>query len=124
MFEYIIYDKKESTYTFVDLNMMSCDEYREILNKVEFDEEDRYYYLPNRYNFHDSEIVEEYINTVNDVKLQNELEYVFYGKGKFGRFKDTLRKYNMLDNYYKFREDYLKEMAIDWCKENNLEYDG
>lgn len=121
-FEHIVYDKRENTYIFLDSMSMSSEEYEKMSDEIEFDEQERYYYLPSKYNFHDSEIVEEYINIVNDVKIQNELEYVFYGKGKFGRFKDVLRRYDMLDSYYKFREDYLKELAIDWCEENKLEY--
>ena len=122
-FEYIIYDKKENNYIFVDLNMMFYDEYEEILEKVEFDEKDRLYRLHNRYNFHDSEIIEEYINSVNNEKIQKELEFSFYGKGKYRKFKDTLARHNILDNYYKFREKYLKEIAIEWCNENKLEYE-
>ena len=37
--------------------------------------------------------------------------------------QETLRKNKMEDDYYKFREEYLKNMAIDWCKKNNIEYE-
>ena len=50
-YEYIVYDKKENDFIFIDLNMMSMQEYEELTDKIEEDEEERYYYLPNSYVF-------------------------------------------------------------------------
>ena len=63
-YEYIVYDKKENDFIFIDLNMMSMQEYEELTDKIEEDEEERYYYLPNSYVFHDSELIEEYIDGI------------------------------------------------------------
>ena len=123
MYEYIVYNKKENDFIFIDLNLMSVKEYEEIINKIEEDEEEKYCYLPSKYIFHDSELIEEYIENVNNSKIQEDLEHAFYGRGKYRRFKDTLRRYNKEDEYYKFRYDYLKEMAIEWCKKNKIEFE-
>ena len=47
---------------------------------LEEDEEERYYYLPSSYVFHDSELVEEYIDEIKNENIQEELEdaYVSY----------------------------------------------
>lgn len=122
-YEYIVYDKKENDFIFIDLNIMFMEEYKKLINKIEIDEEERYFYLPSSYIFHDSEIIEEYIDGIENRKIQEELEDVFYGKGKYRRFKETLRKYRMEDDYYSFREEYFKNMAIEWCKKFNIEYE-
>lgn len=122
-YEYIVYDKKENEYIFVDEMFMGLSEYKELMEKFEFDEENRYFFLPNKYIFHDSEIAEEYIYSVRDGKVQNELEYSFCGKERYRKFKETLRRYKLLDDYYSFRENYLKNMAIEWCKKYNFEYE-
>ena len=122
-YEYIVYDKKDNNFICIDLKMMSMQEYEELINKIEDDEEERYYYLPSLYVFHDSELIEEYINGVKNEKIQEELEDKFYGKGKYRSFKETLRKYGIEDDYYNFREKYLENMAIEWCEKNNIEYE-
>ena len=122
-YEYIVYDKKENDFIFIDLNMMSMQEYEELTDKIEEDEEERYYYLPNSYVFHDSEFIEEYIDEIKNENIQEELEDAFYGKGKYRRFKETLRKFRIENDYYNFREEYLKNMAIEWCQKNNIEYE-
>lgn len=97
-FEYIVFDKKENNFIFIDLNMMATDEYEEISEKIELDEEDRYYYLPSGYKFHDSELIEEYISNIKNENIQTELEYAFYDRGKYRRFNETLRKNKMEDD--------------------------
>lgn len=92
-YEYIVYDKKENDFIFIDLNMMSMQEY------------------------------EEYIDEIKNENIQEELEDAFYGKGKYRRFKETLRKFRIENDYYNFREEYLKNMAIEWCQKNNIEYE-
>ena len=122
-FEHIVYDKQENDFIFIDSNIMSMAEYEEIIDKIDRDEEDRYYYLPSTYEFHDSEVIEEYIGNIKNEYIQEELEESFYGRGKYRRFRDTLRKYRIEDDYYNFREKYLKDMAIEWCKKNSIEYE-
>lgn len=122
-YEYIVYDKKENDFIFIDLNMISMQEYEEVIDKIEKDEEERYYYLPNSYVFHDSELIEEYIDGIEDENIKDELEEEFYGKGKYRRFKETLKKYKIENGYYNFRKRYLKNMAIEWCQKNNIKYD-
>lgn len=103
-YEYIVYDKKENNFIFIDINIMSMQEYEELIDKIEEDKKERYYYLPSSYVFHDWELIEKYIDEIKNKNIQEELEDAFYGKGKYRRFKDTLRK---------FREEHLKNMAIE-----------
>ena len=98
-------------------------EYEELTDKIEEYEEERYYYLPSSYVFHDSELIEKYIDEIKNENIQEELKDAFYGKGKYRRFKETLRKFRIENDYYNFREEYLKNMAIEWCQKNNIEYE-
>lgn len=122
-FEHIVYDKKEDSFIFIDLNMMTMSKYEEVIDEIEQDEGGRYYFLPNKYIFHDSEIIEEYIDEVDNEMIQEELEESFFGKEKYRRFKDTLKKYRLENDYYNYREKYLRNMAIEWCEKNKIEYE-
>ena len=74
-YEYIVYDKKENNFIFIELNIMSMQEYEELTDKIEEDEEERYYYLPSSYVFHDSELIEEYINELAGEDARLLIEY-------------------------------------------------
>ena len=61
-------------------------------------------------------------------KLENEaqsetLRRVLHGRGAFRHFKDRLHKLNLADAWYKFRDDRYRQIALDWCTENNIEVD-
>ena len=114
IFAHPLIDGYKSTGEVVEVNLTE---------EIEIDEEERYYYLPSRYQFHDSELIEEYIDKIENRNIQEKFEEAFYGKGKYRRFKEILRKYRIENDYYNFREEYLKNMAIEWCQKNNIEYE-
>ena len=98
-YEYIVYDKKKNDFIFIDLNMMSMQEYEELTDKIEEDEEERYYYLPSSYVFHDSELVEEYIDEIKNENIQ-----------------DIQLKILAIDN---------NVLIVQWTlKQNNQDFDG
>jgi len=55
-------------------------------------------------------------------KMRNILYSSLKGKGAFRRFKDTANELGILEDWYKYRDEAIKELAIEWCKENNLEF--
>ena len=50
------------------------------------------------------------------------LQLALNGKGAFGRFYDVCDKYNLLDSWYEYRDKKYKEIALEWCEENHIEY--
>jgi hypothetical protein len=38
------------------------------------------------------------------------------------QFKDTLRRYRREKDWYAYREEALRQIAIEWCEENGIEY--
>lgn len=44
------------------------------------------------------------------------------GKGAFRRFKDTVQRYGIENRWYSYREEVLKNIAINWCENNNISY--
>lgn len=51
-------------------------------------------------------------------KLTDELQ----GRGSCRRFKGRVRAFRLEDEWYRFREEALLELARDWCEENSLPY--
>ena len=60
---------------------------------------------------------------IEDEKTREILYTLIKGSGAFGRFKNAIHIYEIAEDWYKFRNDAFKEIAIEWCRENNIEYD-
>ena len=79
--------------------------------------------LPTRYDINEYEMMEDFAETINDTRLQNQLYISLNGSGTFRRFKDTCSNFDIINDWYKFRDERYKEIAINWCKENNIEFE-
>ena len=84
---------------------------------------DNYIALPNNFDIKDSDIMEEFIETISDSNKKYQLGNCMWQKGMYRKFKDKLIDIGLENEYYKFYDEKLKEIAIEWCKENNLEYE-
>nr|WP_311775183.1 UPF0158 family protein [Alkalihalobacillus sp. TS-13] len=42
------------------------------------------------------------------------------GKGAFRRFKNKIVELNIEDQWYSYRNEMFKQIAIRWCKDNNI----
>ena len=79
--------------------------------------------LPTRYDIHEYDIMVRFVETITDTRLQNQLYISLNGKGAFRRFKDTCINFNIIDDWYKFRDENYQEIAISWCQKNNIEFE-
>lgn len=78
--------------------------------------------LPTKYEIDEYNMMKEFIEGVKDERLCNQLYISINGRGAFRRFKDTCINYDIIDDWYKFRDEQYKNIAIKWCKENNIDY--
>ena len=85
-------------------------------------EDDEIYDLPSSYEINEYSMMEEFIDNIEDDKHREMLFRLIQGKGAFRRFKDYCIDYGFINDWYKLREDKLKEIAINWCKDHDFEY--
>jgi hypothetical protein len=45
-----------------------------------------------------------------------------HGSGVLGRFKDWARRRGIEKDWYQFRDEALRQMAIDWLDANEIKY--
>ena len=96
----------------------------ENLNEDELDELfEKSIMLPTRYGINEYEMMEDFAETIEDTRLQNQLYISLNGRGAFRRFKDTCINFDIIDDWYKYRDQKYKEFAINWCKDNNIEFE-
>lgn len=79
--------------------------------------------LPTRYDINEYGMMEDFAETIKDVRLQNQLYISLNGSGAFRRFKDTCINFDIINDWYKFRDEKYKELAINWCRENHIEFE-
>ena len=79
--------------------------------------------LPTQYDIDEYSMMEEFAATVENQRLQNQLYISLNGSCAFRRFKDTCINFDIINDWYKFKNEKYKEIAIDWCKENNIEFE-
>jgi hypothetical protein len=89
------------------------------INIIE-DENEIYLDFTLRNEYDEYELVEEFIGTISEVEVREELFEAIQGKGAFRRFKDAIREYDIEKQWYDFKENKLKELVIEWCEEKGL----
>ena len=112
------FDKQESIYLSED--SWNWDEEDKEMAELMDMEWDRFIRLPEKYEIHEYRIMEDFIDELNDQKLQMELYRAIQGRGAFRRFKDKIRYSGIEQQWYDYQNNAYREFALRWCKENNI----
>ncbi|MED1471681.1 UPF0158 family protein [Bacillus salipaludis] len=83
---------------------------------------ENYLELPTKYEVNEYEIMENFCLTVSDQRKQEFLLRAIKGKGAFRRFKDKIIDFEIEDQWYSYRDECFKQIAIEWCKENKINF--
>jgi hypothetical protein len=78
---------------------------------------ENYIELPTNNEVNEYDIMENFCLTVSDQRKRESLLRAIRGKGAFRRFKDKLIDFEMEEQWYSYRDDCFKQIAIEWCKE-------
>ncbi|WP_227940360.1 UPF0158 family protein [Alkalihalobacillus deserti] len=83
---------------------------------------ENYIELPTKYEVNEYEIMDDFCLTVSDQRKQDSLLRAIRGKGAFRRFKDKIIDFEIEDQWYSYRDERFKQIAIEWCQDNNINY--
>ncbi len=79
--------------------------------------------LPTKYEINEYSMMEEFIEKINNPVIYNRLLSEIQGKRAFRYFKDACIDFGIINDWYQFRNEKYKEIAIKWCKDYNISYD-
>jgi hypothetical protein len=97
---------------------------REMLPKIRAAlESDHFLELPDRFDIHEWSIMDAFSRAQGSEQTQQELLDAIHGAGAFRTFRSTIRRLGMEQNWYKFREEALAEIARNWLEEHELSYE-
>ena len=83
---------------------------------------DDYIALPGKFDIHEYAIIQDFCHSIADDELQSLLLDKIHGAGAFRRFKDAIHQFGIAEDWYRFRDRALKEIAIDWLETNHIAY--
>jgi hypothetical protein len=86
------------------------------------DNEEQYIALPSRFDIHEYNIMEKFCLSIKEKEISNSLYQALKGKGAFRRFKDAIQRYGVAEDWYKYRDDTIKRLAIEWCEARGIQY--
>lgn len=86
------------------------------------DREEDFLSLPTKYDIDEYKIMEDFCRAVEDGDICEDLCNSIHGKGAFSRFRNVIERYKMEDEWYKYRDGAIRQIATDWCKANDIQY--
>jgi len=81
---------------------------------------DRFRSLPTKFDVHEWGIMQDFSFSVGSDGMRDDLLRAIHGAGAFRNFKDTVRRLGIESAWFEFRADALRQIAIDWCEENQI----
>ena len=85
-------------------------------------ETDHYLPLPDRFEINEYSIMERFCLSVDDADMRDDLCDAIRGRGAFRRFKDRVQVYGMAEEWYRYRDAALREIARAWCEAHGIAY--
>jgi hypothetical protein len=83
---------------------------------------DRFERLPTQYDVHEWAIMQDFALSVESADIREELLDALHGAGAFRCFKDTVRQRGIQPAWHAFRTEALRQIAIDWCEDHDIQW--
>ena len=112
-------DRETGEIVWISDMAMTSDEKEEACEQLD---EHGFYRLPTSFDIREYDMMEEFTLALPE-PARSRLESAIRGKGAFRRFKDTIRRLGVDRQWYEFQSAGYKQKAIEWCRENGLEYE-
>jgi len=78
--------------------------------------------FPSKHDLNEYAMMEDFIRTVKDPHIRDCLGIAIEGRGAFRRFKDTADRFDVIDEWYGFKDQAFLAYAKEWCERSGLLY--
>ncbi len=96
---------------------------QELLPKArEVRESEDFLPLPSKFEIHEWAVMERFARSVTDPTESDELLDALHGRRAFRRFKDALQRLELTEEWYRYREAALEEIAVEFLEANGIAY--
>jgi uncharacterized protein UPF0158 len=92
----------------------------EIAKAIVEDSGERFVDAPDKFDFHEYRHMERFIGTVENAEAAEQLWRAIKGKGAFRYFKDTASRFGLLERWYQYRDNAMKEFVVEWAEAHQV----
>jgi len=86
------------------------------------DDKERFREITEITSYEAYKVMEDFIYTIKDRKIQNILSRAIQGRGSFRRFKDTIAEWPALEKqWFSYKDNAVKQEVIDWLESIGIE---
>jgi len=78
--------------------------------------------LPGKYEIHEWDLMRRFSLSVEDPKVGDELLGAIHGTGAFRLFRMTTERLGLREEWYRYRDEAVREIARGWLEANGIEY--
>lgn len=90
---------------------------------ITLEQQNGYLPLPDHEEINEYGNMQNFIDTLDEGTAREWLTNSIRGAGAFRRFRSTLQRFHLEDEWYDYDEACHKYLAIDWCERNGILYD-
>lgn len=90
---------------------------------LEDEDEENYLLLPEQDEINEYQMMKAFCDRLPDEQSRHKLLRQLRGSGAFRRFKNTIRRHNVEQDWYRFRDEAYKKIAIDWLDYSGIAYE-
>ena len=116
--EYFL-DKETGEIEWVNDMTMTQGEKEEVYDRLD---EHGFYRLPTSFGICDYDIMESFVNTLAGSAYEK-LSHDIQGRGAFRRFRDSVFRMGIDQQWYDYQMAAYKRKAAEWCEDNGIEYE-
>lgn len=87
-----------------------------------FNEPEHFAQLPDQFDIHEYQIMEEFCLAFEDRRVGQELLRLIKGSGVFRRFKNAIHELGVENAWSEFKRSEFEKIAIEWLEENRISY--
>lgn len=81
-----------------------------------------YLELADDFDIDEYRMMEKFTLSLQDDTISEKLYLTIKGSGAFRRFKAAIDQFGLTEKWHNYRDTAYKELAIEWCSENNINY--
>ncbi|MGD6804037.1 hypothetical protein FZC79_05575 [Rossellomorea vietnamensis] len=78
--------------------------------------------LPTKFDINEYDIMKDFCFSITNEEQKSDLLRAIRGSGAFRSFKDTIAEWGLNDQWYSYRTEKFKQIAIEWCRGNEISY--
>lgn len=93
-----------------------------ILKAKEIQSSDQFAELPGKFEINSYEIMERFCHDFPDPRVSHRLSVAIRGTGAFRRFKDAIFDLGIEDEWNRFENQALEEIAIEWLEAEGIQF--